>query len=41
VVSAITSHKPGDRVKLTVRRGSSSVEVTATLAAQPRQASTG
>jgi putative serine protease PepD len=41
LVSAITSHKPGDRVKLTVRRGSSSVEVTATLAAQPRQASTG
>jgi S1-C subfamily serine protease len=41
LVSAITSHKPGDRVKLTVRRGSSSVELTATLAAQPRQASTG
>jgi putative serine protease PepD len=41
LVSAITSHRPGDRVKLTVRRGSSSVEVTATLVAQPRQASTG
>jgi putative serine protease PepD len=41
LVAAITSHRPGDRVKLTVRRGSSSVEVTATLAAQPRQASTG
>ena len=41
LVSAITSHKPGDRVKLTVRRGSGSVEITATLAAQPRQASTG
>jgi len=41
LVSAITSHRPGDRVKLSVRRGSSSVEVTATLAAQPRQASTG
>ena len=41
LVSAITSHRPGDRVKLTVRRGSSSVDVTATLVAQPRQASTG
>jgi putative serine protease PepD len=41
LVSAITSHRPGDRVKLTVRRGSSNVEVTATLVAQPRQASTG
>ena len=41
LVAAITSHHPGDRVKLTVRRGSSSVEVTATLAAQPRQAASG
>ena len=38
LVAAITSHRPGDRVKLTVRRGSSSVSVSATLAAQPRQA---
>jgi putative serine protease PepD len=41
LVAAITAHRPGDRVKLTVRRGSSSVQVTATLVAQPRQAPTG
>lgn len=40
LVAAITARRPGDRVRLTVRRGSSSVKVTATLAAQPRQAST-
>ena len=38
LVAAITSHRPGDRVNVTVRRGSSSVSVSATLAAQPRQA---
>src|SRR5205085_12281919 len=41
LVAAITARRPGDRVRVTVRRGSSSVTVTATLAAQPRQASTG
>jgi putative serine protease PepD len=41
LVAAITSHRPGDKVKLTVRRGSSSVDVTATLATQPRQAASG
>jgi putative serine protease PepD len=38
LVAAITGHQPGDRVKLTVRRGSSTRVVTVTLAAQPRQA---
>jgi putative serine protease PepD len=41
LVAAITSHHPGDKVNLTVRRGSSSVNLTATLATQPRQATTG
>ena len=41
LVAAITSHRPGDKVKLTVRRGSRSVEITATLATQPRQATSG
>jgi putative serine protease PepD len=41
LVAAITAHRPGDKVKLTVRRGSSSVDVTATLATQPRQATSG
>jgi putative serine protease PepD len=41
LVAAITARRPGDRVTLTVRRGSSSVTVTATLAVQPRQASAG
>src|SRR5436190_2088156 len=39
LVAAITSHRPGDRVTLTVRRGSSNVSVSATLAAQPQRAS--
>jgi S1-C subfamily serine protease len=41
VVAAISSHRPGDRVTLTVQRGSSRRTLSATLAAQPRQASTG
>jgi len=41
LVAAITSHRPGDKVNLTVRRGSSSVNITATLATQPRQATSG
>ncbi|HEV7462013.1 MAG TPA: trypsin-like peptidase domain-containing protein [Solirubrobacteraceae bacterium] len=38
LVAAISGHQAGDRVKLTVRRGSSTQVVTVTLAAQPRQA---
>jgi putative serine protease PepD len=41
LVAAITSHKPGDRVTMTVRRGSNRLNITATLATQPRQTSTG
>jgi putative serine protease PepD len=41
LVAAITSHRPGDKVNLTVRRGSSSINITATLATQPRQATSG
>jgi putative serine protease PepD len=41
LVAAITSHRPGDRVKLTVRRGSATNDLTVTLAAQPRQSSSG
>jgi putative serine protease PepD len=35
LVSAIASHAPGDRVKITVRRGSDTQTVTATLGTQP------
>ena len=41
IVSAITSHRPGDRVSLSVRRGSSRLNIGATLATQPRQAPSG
>src|SRR5205814_1281170 len=41
LVAAITARHPGDRVKLTVRRGSSSVDIGATLGTQPSQASSG
>ena len=40
LVAAIATHKPGDRVELTVRRGSQTVELTATLGTQPTQATT-
>jgi putative serine protease PepD len=38
LVAAIAAHEPGDRVELTVRRGSQTVELTATLGTQPTQA---
>jgi putative serine protease PepD len=37
LVPAITEHNPGDRVNVTVRRGSSTLERTVTLGAQPAQ----
>ena len=40
LVAAIATHKPGDRVELTVRRGSQTVELTAILGTQPTQATT-
>jgi putative serine protease PepD len=41
LVGAITGHRPGDRVTLTVKRGSSTRDITVTLGTQPRQASNG
>jgi putative serine protease PepD len=38
LVAAIASHHPGDRVEVTVRRGSQTVKVTVTLGTQPTQA---
>jgi putative serine protease PepD len=35
LVAAIAARAPGDRIVLTVRRGSDTVEVTATLGTQP------
>ena len=35
VVAAVAGHKPGDRVKVTARRGSGTVSVTVTLGTQP------
>ena len=40
LVAAVATHKPGDRVELTVRRGSQTVELTAILGTQPTQATT-
>jgi putative serine protease PepD len=40
LVAAIATHTPGDRVELTVRRGSQTVKLTATLGTQPTQATT-
>jgi putative serine protease PepD len=37
LVAAIAGHKPGDRVELTVRRGSSTKQLTVTLGTQPTQ----
>jgi putative serine protease PepD len=39
LVAAIATHKPGDRVDISVRRGSQTLKVTATLGTQPTQAS--
>jgi putative serine protease PepD len=42
LVAAIATHHPGDKVQVTVRRGSDTVTVTVTLGTQPEQsASTG
>jgi putative serine protease PepD len=38
LVAAIATHHPGDHVQLTVRRGSRTIELTATLGTQPTQA---
>jgi putative serine protease PepD len=38
LVAAISTHKPGDKVTVTVRRGSSTTNLTVTLGTQPTQA---
>jgi putative serine protease PepD len=38
LVAAIATHKPGDKVTMTVRRGSDTTELTVTLGTQPTQA---
>jgi putative serine protease PepD len=38
LVAAIATHQPGDKVQLTVRRGSSTEHLTVTLGTQPTQA---
>ena len=38
LVAAIATHQPGDHVQLTVKRGSQTVKLTATLGTQPTQA---
>jgi S1-C subfamily serine protease len=35
VVAAVSGHKPGDQVKVTARRGSSTVSLTVKLGTQP------
>ena len=39
LVAAIAAHKPGDQVKVTVKRGSGTEELTVTLGTQPAQRS--
>jgi putative serine protease PepD len=41
LVAAIAAHNPGDRVAITVERGSKTVELTATLGTQPAQSNSG
>jgi putative serine protease PepD len=41
LVAAIAGHHPGDKVELTVKRGSSTVEATVTLGTQPAQTGSG
>jgi putative serine protease PepD len=41
LVAVIASHRPGDKVKLTVRRGSSAVQATVTLGTQPARSASG
>ena len=40
LVAAVADHQPGDRVKVSVKRGSQSVDVTVTLGKQPAQSAT-
>jgi putative serine protease PepD len=40
LVAAVAAHHPGDKVDLTVRRGSSTLSLTVTLGTQPAQSST-
>jgi putative serine protease PepD len=39
LVGAIAAHKPGEQVKVTIKRGSSTIERTVTLGTQPAQSS--
>jgi putative serine protease PepD len=39
LVAAIADHKPGDKVQVTIRRGSSTIQRTVTLGTQPAQSS--
>ena len=41
LVAAIAAHQPGDRVQLTVKRGSDTVQVTVTLGTQPASSGAG
>lgn len=38
LVASIATHKPGDRIQISVRRGSQTITLTATLGTQPTQA---
>jgi putative serine protease PepD len=40
LVGAIATHQPGDKVQVTVRRGSQTKQITVTLGTQPTQAAT-
>ena len=39
LVAAVAGHRPGDEVKLTVKRGSDTLQLTVTLGTQPAQRS--
>ena len=41
LVAAIASHRPGDKVAVTVERSSKPVQLTVTLGTQPAQSGTG
>ncbi|HWT25578.1 MAG TPA: PDZ domain-containing protein, partial [Solirubrobacteraceae bacterium] len=40
LVAAIAEHRPGDEVRVTVRRGSDSVDLTVRLGTQPARSET-
>jgi putative serine protease PepD len=40
LVAAVADHGPGDKVQVTIRRGSSTIQRTVTLGTQPAQSST-